>query len=68
MPAGFVGYRGPVDDIAQGVANNMLGANIGDTQAFTDGEGRQLLAFVSWHCKVSKGGWHKGVSLLERKA
>lgn len=68
VPAGFSVFRGTVDDIAQGVANNMLGNPIGDSQTFTDGEGRTLLALSLWHCK-NEGtplGWHKGVTLFQK--
>lgn len=68
VPAGFSIFRGEVDDIAQGVANNMLGNAIGDSEVFQDGSGRTLLALSLWHCK-NEGtplGWHKGVTLFQK--
>lgn len=65
IPAGFTVYRGPIDEIAQGVANNLLGASLGEFVAFTDGEGRKLGALSLWHCKPSRG-WHKGVTLFQK--
>ncbi len=68
VPAGFAVFRGAVDEIAQGVANNLLGNAIGDSEQFTDGQGRTLLALSHWHCNNDKNprGWHKGVTLFER--
>lgn len=66
MPDGWQLHAGKVSKTAATSAALALKSGIGSFSSFLDEDGETRGLTVTWHCH-EPNGWHKGVTLLDRK-